>query len=496
MNTHILSKSSFVKGCQCTKALYLSKHHKRLGIERDPLDEGTASIFATGADVGRLAQELFPGGVDASPENYYEFAESIAKTQELLEAGVKIIYEAAFEHRVVVAAMDILVQRGGKWKAYEVKSSTSVKEVYELDAAIQYWVITGSGLPLDDISIVHLNRSYIRNGKLEIKKLFTKVSVKRTVLEQQPGLEKQVNSFKLLLKKDKAPKKDIGPHCSDPYDCDFRGHCWKHVPEKSVFEISRMRQDKKFELYYGGIVRFEDIPDDFHMSEKQWMQVEGALHNKKNIDKSAVRDFLDTLTYPLHFVDFETFMPAIPMFPNSRPYQQLCFQYSSHSLEKPGGKLKHKAFLAKAQMDPRLEFLKSLLEDTAGTGSILVYNKAFEATRLKELAQDFPGYKRPIANRIRRMKDLAIPFQKGHYYKPSMNGSYSIKSVLPALVPKLSYKALEIQNGGIASSAFFALFEEKDKKVIQHTRSNLLDYCKLDTLAMVKILEVLEMQTK
>jgi len=492
MNTHTLSKSSFLRGNQCTKALYLHLHHKRMGIERDPLDEGTASIFSTGTDVGILAQKLFPGGVDASPEHYREFDKSVIKTHELIAAGEKIIYEAAFEHQGVVAAIDILVKKGDKWKAYEVKSSSWVKEVYELDAAIQYWVITGSGLPLDDIYIVHLNTSYVRNGRLDLEKLFNKVSVKDIVLELQIGLEAQVNNFKQILGQDNAPKKDIGKHCSSPYDCDFRGHCWKHIPENSVFDISRMRQDKKFELYNEGIVRFEDIPSDLQMSEKQWMQVEGVLKNKNHIDKPALKQFLKNLSYPLHFIDFETFMPAIPMFPNSRPYQQLCFQYSAHTLDKPGGQLKHKAFLAEANGDPRLEFLKSLLEDTLGKGSILVYNKSFEATRLKELARDFPGYKRPITNRIRRMKDLAIPFQKGHYYVPSMNGSYSIKNVLPALVDNLSYKELGIQNGGVASSAFFNLYEEKDRSVSKKTRSDLLEYCKMDTLAMVKVLEVLQ----
>ena len=216
---YILSKSTFLKGLQCEKALYLYKHHYNL---KDKITPQQQAIFNQGNAVGELAQGLFQGGVDASPSSYFKMQESVYKTKELIDAGETIIYEATFQYNEVLAALDILVQDEEGWKAYEVKSSTKVSETYIKDAAIQYYTITNSGIDLKDISIVHINNQYTREGELDIHQLFTIESVYDQVLEFLPRIPNEVRRLKNAIESSEIPNVDIGPHCSDPYDCDFK----------------------------------------------------------------------------------------------------------------------------------------------------------------------------------------------------------------------------------------------------------------------------------
>ena len=485
---HILSKSTFLYGTQCPKRLYFNKFRRDLRVE---VSANQQAVFDRGTSVGQLARDLFPGGIDASPETPFEYQKSVKLTKELIDQGAKIIYEAAFQYQGVLAAVDILVKRNGKWKAYEVKSSTSVKEVNILDAALQYHVITKSGIELADIFIVHLNNEYVRKKDLVIEELFFMESVKDEAIENQSLVKNKIAELKLIIESKKEPKVDIGPHCFDPYSCDFMHHCWKHVPEPSVFSISGLRSNKKFELYENGILRFEDLPADMVLNEYQSMQIESHLNGKTNIDKDSVRNFLKEFSYPMYFMDFETFQSAVPLYAKSRPYQQIAFQYSLHYKKNKSSALKHFEFLATIKGDPRIPFIEQLLEDTSKPGSILAYNVSFERSILNSIANDFPKYKNDIEERSERLIDLMPPFRKGWYYKPEMNGSYSIKQVLPAIVPEMNYDSLEIGDGSSASLAFEQMIFDKNADV-DGIRKQLSDYCKMDTLAMVSLLEALE----
>jgi hypothetical protein len=489
MRDFILSKSTFVRGCQCYKSLYLHKHYPEL---RGEIDEQQESLFERGTTVGELAQQLFKGGINAKPETAYEYGKAAQLTRELIEKGQKIIYEATFIFDEVMCAIDILVNKNNQWYAYEVKSSTSVKETHILDTSLQYYVITNSGIHLADISVVYINNEYRRIGELDLDELFAIDSVKEQVIEKQQYIKEEIIKQKELIAQSDIPKMDIGSHCSDPYECDFYGHCWQHVPEYSVFNISKLNSEKKFELYHKGILDLKDIPEDYPLNDKQWLQVNSEVNKTSSIEKKEINLFLKELSYPLYYMDFETIMPAIPMFDYNRPYQQIPFQYSLHYQETKGSEIIYFEFIAENNGDPRIPFIEKLLKDTKEPALILVYNKAFEITRLKEIAEDFPIYANEINERISRIVDLMLPFQKKQYYTPEMQGSYSIKKVLPALVPQLSYDNLEINNGGNASAAFEQLYYEKDKEIVNKTRNNLLRYCKLDTLAMVEILKVLQ----
>ena len=475
---------------QCRKSLYLHWHNPEL---RDPLSPMQQAIFSQGTNVGKLAQQLFPGGTDAGiyvPDNY---AKSIEMTTQLISEGADVIYEAGFKTNGLHCFVDILVRDGDGWKAYEVKSSTNLKPVNLLDAAFQYYVMTNSGLKVSDISLVTLNSNYERMGELNIFSLFKSESVTVPVLKLQSRIKKDIADFLATLEGSTVPDVDIGPHCTDPYDCDFHGHCWQHVPEYSIFDISRLSGEKKWELYRLGILKFEDIPPGFNLNGAQWQQVKAELKNEKHIDRDAISTFINHLHYPLYFLDFESFQPAVPLFDHSRPYQQVVFQYSLHIQESPEAELKHKSFLADADgSDPRVPFIRSLINEIGGDGDIFVFNRSFEAARLNEIAAGFPEYNAAIKNIVSRIKDMMVLFQQRQYYVPEMRGSYSIKQVLPALVPGFGYEDLAINDGGSASHAFTSLMGETDLFKIMEIRDNLLEYCKLDTLAMVKILNVLK----
>jgi len=484
-----LSKSSFIRGLQCEKSLYLYKHHYKL---KDPTPSSLQAVFDQGTSIGLLAQELFPYGVDASPENHIKMVESVGKTLDFISQGQTIIYEATFLYDDVLAALDILVNDEDGWKAYEVKSSTKVSDTYVKDAAIQYYTIKNSGLDLKDISIVYINNQYVKNGEIDINELFMIESVYDQVLDFLPRIPNEVRRLKDVIESPDIPPVDIGPHCSDPYDCDFKGTCWKHIPEYSVFDISRLNKDKKFDLYKQGIISLNQIDlGQTDLNPNQVLQVQSELSGSVHIDLNEIRNFTNGLNYPLYFLDFETIGPAIPIYNGSRPYEQLVFQYSLHIRETPTSEIEHREYLADPTEDPRVGFIEQLIQDCGSNGDILVYNIGFERGKINGLIEAFPQYILELSRIVGRLKDLMTPFQQKWYYTPEMKGSYSIKSVLPALIPELSYNDLEIKDGGTASNTFLSIVNGTFQGDLQVARKQLLEYCKLDTYAMVKILEKL-----
>jgi len=488
MASHLLSKSSFIKGLQCEKHLYLYKYHYD---EMDKLSEMQKAIFKRGTNVGVLAQKLFPGGVVAAQGDPPNYDAALKRTKELINGDAQVIYEAAFMFNEVLSIADIVVIEKGGMKVYEVKSSTSISETYLNDAALQYYVISSLGIRVKDFSIIYINNQYVRNGDLNLQELFITESVLELILPLQKSVKQNVDRFKKLLLRKKMPDIDIGEHCHNPYTCGFYDYCRKHIPEDSIFDFSGMHLSKKYELYSDGIINLKDVPEDYPLNKNNEIQLDVFRSGKPLIDNKAIKSFLSDLNYPLYFMDFETFQPAVPLFDNSKPYQQIPFQYSVFLKRNKNNEAEHFEFLAESGSDPRKKFIESLLRVIKGKGDVLVYNKTFEITRLNEIARDFPEYADEIEKLISRIKDLMIPFQKKYYYAPEMKGSYSIKAVLPALVSELSYDNLEINDGGLASIAYESLQSETDLMVIAEIKQQLLEYCKLDTFGMVRILEEL-----
>jgi hypothetical protein len=493
LEKHILSKSTFLRGLQCSKSLYLYKNFIQL---RDTPSAEQQAIFNRGNSVGLFAQKLFPGGVDATPGKRSDNMGAVVKTQELIAAGHEVIYEAAFQFEQVLAILDILIKKEGKWYAYEVKSSTKISQTYLLDASLQYWVINNSGIPLEDISIITINNQYVKDGAIDPHGLFNIRSVKKEAISNQETITENISRSKTVALNAAMPEVNIGEHCFSPYNCDFMGHCWKNVPQKSVFEITGLSKADQFTLYNSGYKTISEIPRENALDKNINLHIASVKTGDPIIDKTAINTFLNKVSYPLFFMDFETFMPAIPVYDGTKPYQHLPFQYSLHYKERQKSALQHFEFLAEQGSDPRKAFLVSLIEHTKGEGTILVFDALMERNVLNGLKRDFPEFSAEIEERLSRFVDLMLPFQEKSYYHPAMKNSFSIKNLLPALAPELSYTHLKISSGSIAMIAFEKLQTETDMFRILDVREQLLEYCKLDTLAMVKVFEVLESSSK
>ena len=445
----MLTKSKIIKGIRCKKSLWLHLNKPSEAI----YEENNQGIFATGIDIGILARNYFTGGELALVDDYPNYS-SAQRTMQLIQQGFDTIYEATFIYDDVLVAVDILKKINGKWSIYECKSSTSAKAEHVLDAAIQYRVVNNSGIEVEDVFVLHIDNCYIRRGAIEAAMLFKATSIIENVLYQENQIKVHIEKLK-ELQSSGEPIIEVGKHCHHPYLCEFLEYCSKLIPAT----VS---------------------------------STNGILEHGEEIKKDAIKKRLEDFGYPLFYLDFETLMPGIPMFDESRPFQQIPFQYSLHYKESRNSQLEHHEFLAYPNGDPREDLIKKMIYDLKRPGKILTYNVGFERTRIKELARDFPKYKTELNQIIGRLDDLMPIFRSKEYHETSMGKGYSIKLVLPILAPELSYKQLEISNGGDASSEFFKLYESTDKKHIENTRKALLKYCHLDTLAMVRILEELE----
>lgn len=485
-----LSKSLYIRGLQCTKSLWLKKYKKDV---LTPPDGSVEAIFETGNEVGALACQLFPEGKEVPYENT-SFEEKTALTKKWIDESATNIYEATFAYDDIVVMVDILhINSDGTLEIYEVKSSTEVKPVYLDDVSIQQYVLNGLGYTVKSANVVHINNKYVRGDELEVEKLFSVVDVSDEVLECQHNIPSYLKLFKTELSdSENMPEIDIGTHCTNPYECDAMSYCWSHVASYSIFDISRLKSDTKFSLYKQGIVNFSDIADISSFSLSQQIQINSELENREIINREAIKEFVDSLTYPLYHLDFETFQQAVPQWKGVNPFMQIPFQYSLH-VEEKNGDLKHYEFLAEDGKDPRYELAKRLVNDIPANVTVLAYSMGFEKGVIRKLAEQFEEFAPKLLAIHDNIKDLMTPFQKKDYYTPNMKGSYSIKKVLPALVPEMemAYKELSLVHNGGEAMQTFAKLSKMDDATKEQYREALLQYCKLDTLAMVKVLKKL-----
>lgn len=487
-----ISKSLYAKGIQCPKALWLKKYNKDV---LTPPDEATLAIFETGNIVGGFACGLFPDGKEIPFTREYD--EMIATTKQCLDDGLSSIYEATFNYEGILVMVDILTICEGEVSIYEVKSSTEVKDIYWHDVSIQYYVLKNLGFKIKSAHVVHINKEYVRGDELDINELFKIVDVTNEVEILQSNIPTILKEFETYLSdKINEPDIDIGKHCNNPYECDAKEHCWKvqrEISDYSVFNIFNLGSKKQIELYNQGIINIDDIPQDFDMTANQAQAVQNYKSKTTYIDKNSIKIFLQNLTYPIYHLDFETYQQAIPKYKGLKPFEQTPFQYSLH-IEHVDGRLEHKEYLAQDGVDGRYELAQKLCNDIPNDVTVLAYNMSFEKGVIKRLANSFSDLEHHLLAINENIQDLMNPFQKKYYVTPAMSGSYSIKNVLPALVPEFekAYKELEgVQNGSQAMNAFVSMskLEEGEKMKL---RTALLEYCKLDTLAMVKVLEKLK----
>jgi len=482
-----LSKSRFQTGLQCPRALWLTCHDRGLA---DPVDETQQHIFDTGTTVGELARERFGGGVLVA-EDYTQSAEALETTRRLLEDPPSALFEAAIEHGGVFVRPDVLVRVGENlWDLYEVKSSTRVKPVNITDVAVQLWVLEGAGLRINRAHLMHLDNTYVYDGgPYDLQRLFRAEDVTSDARAYLPQIPELVAEMLAMLDCDEPPTVPIGKHCDKPYTCGFHGHCHAFLPSNPVTSLPRISADLLDALIADGIFAIEDVPSDYpQLTSAQRTVCELVRTGEPQIVGDVERSLAE-LTYPIHFLDFETIMSALPLYPGTRPWQMITFQWSDHVLHE-NGDLEHREFLYEGAGDPRPDFVETLIGALGQAGSVVVYS-AFENSRLNDLAAAFPEHATAIGAIQGRIFDL-MKTVSAHVRHPDCLGSVSIKAVLPALVDDLSYDGLGIAEGGTASLRYLQVatgqIPAEERAAVF---ADLREYCGTDTLAMVRLLEVL-----
>lgn len=490
-----LSKSKYCSLWQCPKILWMNKYKP----EELVLDSSALARMEAGNEVGDLAMGLFGDYVEvtAYKGEKLDLQKMIDDTKTEMDKGTPVLCEASFEFDGLYCAVDILCKEENGWAIFEVKSSTkSDKEIYIADIAYQKYVLQNCGVNVTGSYLICIDSNYVLDGDLDINRLFKVTDVWDWVSQEEKNIRANLKIAERILKREAEPEIDISEHCKKPYDCGYWKYCSRHIPSPSVFDLYRLQTSKKFDYYRKGIITYNDLfLSGVVTNEKHLRQIEFALTDKGTyVDKDGIRDFLDTLSYPIYFLDFETEQPVIPKYNGTKPYQQIPFQYSLHYIDSKGGELKHKEFLAESGADPRRALAERLCKDIPMNVCVTAYNKAFECGRIKELADAFTDLAKHLLNIRDNIKDLLDPFQKGYYYNKAMGGSFSIKSVLPAIFPDdpvLDYHNLEGVHNGSEAMSIFPKIKDMPPEEQEKARKNLLEYCKLDTFAMVKVWEEL-----
>ncbi len=524
-STRGLSKSKYTLFSQCPKALWLKIYKP----EEEIVDESTKARFEQGNEVGDLAMGLFGPYVEVTTtreDGSQDLKAMIAKTQEEMAKGTEVICEASFTYDGNYCAVDVLKKTEKGWAIYEVKSSSFPEfkgekaklDKYVPDIAYQKWVLTQCGVNVTGTFLVCLNSDYVRQGALDINRLFVITDMKEMIANEYDKVPNKVIQAKKIINSDVEPDVDLSESCQKPYTCGFWEYCKRvhGVPSPSIFNVyggkgrGGFTFKRKLECYRKGCLTYADLWKELGTTDEDWqkgikeiqtMQLKGGLTGAEFIDRTGIKKFLDTLSYPLYFLDFETMQDAVPQYDGAKVYGQITFQYSLHILESPSTPINkatvtHKEFLAPSDgSDPRRALAEQLCQDIPMNACTLAYNKSFECSRIKELAELYPDLAGHLTNIEKHILDLLDPFQKGMYYVPAMGGSFSIKSVLPALYPsepKLDYHNLDsrVQHGGNAMT-IFPKIKDMDPEEADASREALLRYCELDTWAMVKVWEKL-----
>jgi len=483
-----LSKSKYCNAVCCNKMLWLDTYRPEVAVDVD-----NDSILRNGKIVGEVAKGLFLEYYDIS--FCEELEQMIKETNEAIKKGYKVITEASFAFKNCFCSVDILKLNGKEVEIYEVKSSTEVKDIYLDDISYQVYVLVSLGYEVNKACLVHINSEYERHGDLELDKLFLIEDVTDKVYDSVLDVEKKILEIQEVIKPDKEIEQKIGMHCMKPYPCPYFSYCTKDLPEKNVFDLRRMTYSSKFKFYDRGVYTYEDLLKE-NIKDNVRQQIEFSLyHLKPVINKEKIKEFLERLYYPLYFLDFETFQQPIPLYDGVKPYMQIPFQYSIHCYEKEGLPIGHKVLLAEVNNDPRIMLAEMLVQAIPKNACVLAYNMMFEKMVIKNLADIYDDLRDDLLDIYSQIDDLMIPFRNREYYTEKMEGSYSIKYVLPALFPNepsLDYHNLElIHHGGEAMDAY-ARLGSMSKEEQEKVRHSLLKYCELDTYAMVKIYDKLK----
>ncbi len=485
-----ISKSRYLNGLQCPKLLWTQLNNRELIPAPDAAQQ---HIFDTGHEVGDLAKLLYPDGVEV-PMDFSDLAATARDTHELVNCPLDSrvpIFEASFLVDGRYCRVDVLVPADDgtpRWDLVEVKSSTRVRDVNVNDVAFQCDALTRAGIELRHLYLMHVNTAYVRGEEFDAHEYFHLENITERAEAVLPYVPAAVDRM-LDIVTGPDPDIPIGARCKSPYTCPLMPHCWAVLPENNVTDLY-YGGARAFSLLDEGLFAIADVPDR-RLTPQQRLQKQTITAGEPHTDPAALRAWLDELVYPLYHLDFETMNPALPPFAGLRPYQRLPFQFSLHIQDSPGAEPRHVEFLAREGGDPRPALLRAL-HAIGAEGSILAWNMGFEKGVLNDLAELFPAEAEWLAGLNDRMVDLIVPFRRFWYHHPAQQGSCSLKAVLPA-VTDLGYDELEIADGNHAARAYFeAVYGATTPAARDLVLGKLLEYCKLDTLAMVEILRVVE----
>ena len=485
----MLSKSKFVGGWQCEKQAFLTARSPKLAT---PFDAATLARFAGGTRFGELAQSVWPEGVLIdSPA--YKHDVSVEWTRELIDSGdVDVIFEAGFTGLGTRVRADVMIrnQDTEKWDLVEVKSSSTAKKVHDVDMAIQRAVIEASGLSVGRTSVMVVDSSYVRGPDgVSVAGLFKIIDRTAEVEALLPEMIELNAHLHDVINSETSPDIGIGSHCEEPYGCQFFEHCTADRPGDWIRTLPGFGLKKIIEFEEQGIVGISQISSDTGLNSLQRRAVESTNTGSQWVS-DRISSELSNVEYPLRFIDFETAAPTVPIYESTSPREVIPFQWSCHTLD-ADSKLDHVDHLASGEIDPRREFIESLLRAVGESGSVLVYS-SYEQTTLRKLATLFPDLEPQITNLISRFVDL-LSLVRDNYYHPAFRGSFSIKRVLPVMVPGYDYSDLGIAEGETASTTFVEIVEGRvDDEELDGVLFDLLAYCKRDTEAMVRIWQRLQ----
>ena len=476
-----LSKSRFIAGLQCLKLLWWKVHEPK-APELDASPDLQAR-FEAGKRVGEVARDYLPGG-DLIGFRYYEVDRKIAATQAALGGVTPAIYEAALATDDAYAVVDILERRERGFGLIEVKSTTDVKPEHIPDVAVQTYILRQNGIAVEQAEVMHLNREC---RYPDLSNLFVRRDVTALVEGFLPDVPDTI-AAQVAAIAGPLPQVPIGDHCFEPHECPFMKRCWPVWPEDHVSTLYIMRR-RALDLEAKGYRTLHDLPGDLKLSAIQARQVRAVQTGSLVVEESLV-EALAPFEGPLAFLDFETVSPAIPVWNGCRPWDQVPVQFSVH-LQRPEGGYAHHAWLVEHPGDPRLEQAERLVAACAGAQAIVAYNSSFERNCIRLLAAAVPGLARELGLLELKLVDL-LPVVRNHVYHPKFAGSFSLKSVIPALVPEVSYADLEIRDGAAATLALWRLVFEAERlgrQERERMRRALLAYCERDSWATVKLLD-------
>jgi hypothetical protein len=491
-----LSKSDYMTYLKHPAWLWLKKHDK--DILPKP-DKNLQALFDEGNNYEPYVEKLFPEGVRLSwdPKVYGSYDELLERTQVELEKGTKTIFQGRFLVDNLTFICDVISRNeDGSFDLYEIKATTKVKDEHKPDLSFQQVVMERLGLKINNIYVVHLNNKYSKRGPIDIDDLSEIEDVTDEVKALKPITEEKIQQalevIELPTRPDPSPRHiGISDYKKDWMEI-FR-ILNPDIPEYSIYDLAGRNGDVVAQMENNGLFELSEIPEEIRISgNKAKMQIKVTKEDRLIIDKNQIEKFLDELEFPLYFLDYESFKKAIPPYDNTRPYQQIVFQFSVHTLESPDSELKHDMYLHTEDSNPLEPLTDSLMKVIGPEGSVIVWHKVFERDRNKEMGEHNKDFFKFYQDLNDRMVDLETPFQKDWYATKEFKGSSSIKAVMPVLIPQLSYKELEIRDGLTTGRVWIetvldCLHDQQREQLFEEMRK----YNTLDTLAMVEIWKVL-----